>query len=147
MNSSSFGFEIAQEFARIALADGPGIPQALALRAVPGNAVGSADLLLFYKVFDKLYCRYTVFNMPRKAVPRLRQVTINAKRFWQISIPQPQDGRRLRTFKDKVTAQQFFAAVQKEFERLDSTMIEAEARAMVLGTAPVFGKRTPKSLR
>jgi hypothetical protein len=34
-----------------------------------------------------------LFNMPRKALPRLRQVTINAKRFWQISIPRPQGGR------------------------------------------------------
>jgi hypothetical protein len=80
--------------------------------------------------------------MPRKAIPRLRQVTINAKRFWQISIPQPQGGRRLRTFKDKATAQQFFAAVQREMKRLSSDAIEAEARALVLGTAPVLAQKS-----
>jgi len=83
--------------------------------------------------------------MPRKALPRLRQVTIKDQRFWQISIPQPQGGRRLRTFKDKAIAQQFFAAVQKEITRLSSSAIEAEARAMVLGTAPLSNKRTAKS--
>jgi hypothetical protein len=83
--------------------------------------------------------------MPRKAVPRLRRVTINAKRFWQISIPQPQGGRRLRTFKDKAIAQHFFTVVQKEIERLERGAIEAEARALVLGTAPIFGKRTSGS--
>ena len=80
--------------------------------------------------------------MPRKALPRLRQVTIKEEPFWQISIPQPQGGRRLRTFKDKATAQQFFTAVKKEMEQLSASTIEAEARAMVLGTAPSFTKRT-----
>jgi hypothetical protein len=80
--------------------------------------------------------------VPRKALPRLRQVTIKGKPFWQIGIPQPQGGRRLRTFKDKATAQQFFAAVQKEMEQLSASTIEAEARAMVQGTTPSSAKRT-----
>jgi hypothetical protein len=85
-----------------------------------------------------------MFNMPRKALPRLRQVTIKGQRFWQISIPQPQGGRRLRTFKQKAEAQQFYSAVQKEIKHLATDSIQEEARAFVLGKAPVSGKRMAK---
>jgi hypothetical protein len=94
-----------------------------------------------YKAIDKYNNRYTLYGMPRIALPRLRPVTIKGQRFWQISVPQPQGGRRLRTFKDKAAAQQFFAAVKTEMERLGSTTIAAEARALVWGTAPVPRKR------
>jgi hypothetical protein len=56
--------------------------------------------------------------MPRNLCPRLRPVIIKGKEFHQVSIPQPGDGRRLKTFKDADEAKRFHAAVQDETSRL-----------------------------
>lgn len=82
--------------------------------------------------------------MPRKAQPRLRTVRIKGKEFHQVSIPQPDGGRRLRTFKDAGEAKRFYAAVQDETSRLALYRLEEEARRYVHGEAP---KRTkPKTI-
>jgi len=82
--------------------------------------------------------------MPRKALPRLRTVTIQGKEFHQVSIPQPGGGRRLRTFKDAAQAKRFYSAVQDEISRLNMYSLEEEARRYVYGEAP---KRTkPKMI-
>src|SRR5271166_7011198 len=52
--------------------------------------------------------------MPRKSRPRRRSVTIKGKEFYQVSVPQPGGGRRLRTFKNPDEAKRFYAAVQGE---------------------------------
>jgi hypothetical protein len=52
--------------------------------------------------------------MPRKSRPRLRGVTIKGKEFYQVSVPQPGGGRRLRTFKNPDEAKSFYAAVRGE---------------------------------
>jgi hypothetical protein len=38
--------------------------------------------------------------MPRKTQPRLRTVTTKGKEFHRMSVPRPEGGRRLRTFRD-----------------------------------------------
>jgi hypothetical protein len=82
--------------------------------------------------------------MPRKALPRLRTLTIKGKAFHQVSIPQPKGGRRLRTTKDAGEAKRFYAAVQDETSLLDLYRLEEEARRYVHGEAP---KRTkPKTI-
>jgi len=82
--------------------------------------------------------------MPRKALPRLRTVTIKDKEFHQVSIPQPAGGRRFRTFKSADDAKKFYAAVQDETSRLALYRLEEEARRYVNGEAP---KRTkPKTI-
>ena len=77
--------------------------------------------------------------MPRKALPRLRTVTIKGKEFHQVSIPQPGGGRRFRTFKSADDAKKFYAAVQDEPSRLALYRLEEEARRYVNGEA---SKRT-----
>jgi len=74
--------------------------------------------------------------MPRKALPRLRTVTIKDKEFHQVSIPQPAGGRRFRTFKSADDAKKFYAAVQDETSRLALYRLEEEARRYVHGEAP-----------
>jgi hypothetical protein len=74
--------------------------------------------------------------MPRKALPRLRTVTIKGKAFHQVSIPQPKGGRRLRTFKSADDTKKFYAAVQDETSRLALYRLEEEARRYVHGEAP-----------
>jgi len=74
--------------------------------------------------------------MPRKALPRLRTVTIKGKEFHQVSIPQPGGGRRLRTFKSADDAKKFHAAVQDEMSRLALYRLE-EARCYVHGEVQV----------
>ena len=82
--------------------------------------------------------------MPRKALPRLRTVTIKGKAFHQVSIPQPKGGRRLRTTKDAGEAKSFYAALQDEMSLLALYCLEEEARRYVHGEAP---KRTkPKTI-
>ena len=82
--------------------------------------------------------------MPRKALPRLRTLTIKGKAFHQVSIPQPKGGRRLRTTKDAGEAKRFYAAVQDETSLLDLYRLEEETRRYVYGEAP---KRTkPKTI-
>jgi len=82
--------------------------------------------------------------MPRKALPRLRAVTIKGKAFHQVSIPQPEGGRRLRTFEDAGEAKSFYPALQDEMSLLALYCLEEEARRYVHGEAP---KRTkPKTI-
>ena len=69
--------------------------------------------------------------MPRKALPRLRTVTIKGKAFHQVSIPQPKGGRRLRTFKSADDAKKFYAAVQDETSRL--ALYRLQERYIVYG--------------
>lgn len=85
-----------------------------------------------------------MFHMPRRALPRLRPVNIKGERFWQISIPQPKAGRRLRTFKDKVAAQQFFTAVQENLKPDLARTLQAEAEAYVQGKVPVRRRKGVK---
>ena len=82
--------------------------------------------------------------MPRKALPRLRTVTINGKEFHQVSIPQPGGGRRFRTFKSADDAKKFYAAVQDDTSRLALYKLEEEARRYVNGEAPERTK--PKTI-
>jgi hypothetical protein len=82
--------------------------------------------------------------MPRKALPRLRMVTIKGKEFHQLSISQPGGGRRFRTFKSPDDAKKFYAAVQDETSWLALYRLEEEARRYVNGEVP---KRTkPKTI-
>ena len=69
--------------------------------------------------------------MPRKALPRLRTVTIKDKEFHQVSIPQPAGGRRFRTFKSADDAKKFYAAVQDETSRL--ALYRLQERYIVYG--------------
>ena len=74
--------------------------------------------------------------MPRKALPRLRAVTIKGKAFHQVSIPQPEGGRRLRTFEDAGEAKSFYAALQDEMSLLALYRLEEEARRSYMARRP-----------
>jgi hypothetical protein len=85
--------------------------------------------------------------MPRKTLPRLRSVTIKGKEFYQVSVPQPGGGRRLRTFKDGDQAKRFYAAMQDEISRLTLYSLEEEARRYVHGEVLVRTKGKPINIR
>jgi hypothetical protein len=74
--------------------------------------------------------------MARKALPRLRTVTIKGKEFHQVSIPQSGGRRWLKAFKDADEAKRFYAAVQDETSRLALYSLEEEARRYVHGGHP-----------
>jgi hypothetical protein len=84
--------------------------------------------------------------MPRKTLPRLRNVTIKGKEFHQVSIPQPGGGRRLRTFKNADDAKRFYAAVQDEISRLTLYRLEEEARRYVYGEVRMRTKSKPTNI-
>jgi hypothetical protein len=85
--------------------------------------------------------------MPRKPRPRFRSVTIKGEEFHQVSIPQPEGGRRLRTFKDGDEAKRFYAAVQDETSRRTLYNLEEEARRYVYGEVPKRTKGRAISIR
>jgi hypothetical protein len=85
--------------------------------------------------------------MPRKPRPRFRSVTIKGKEFHQVSVPQPEGGRRLRTFKDGDEAKRFYAAVQDETSRRTLYNLEEEARRDVYGEVPKRTKGRAISIR
>jgi hypothetical protein len=85
--------------------------------------------------------------VPRKTCPRLRRVTIKGKEFHQVSVPQPEGGRRLRTFKNAADAKKLYAAVQDEISRLTLYRLEEEARRYVYGEVRVRTKGKPINIR
>jgi hypothetical protein len=69
--------------------------------------------------------------MPKKGMLSLRPVTINGAKLWQVTVPLAGGGRKQRTFKLKVMAQQFFEIAKVELEKRRASEIADEARRAV----------------